>query len=67
MQLFSNFGLQTIEKEKELKNNNQQNLDPETGEVRNVTGDILNIYKNTIQSGTIEEKYMSKAGQKICM
>lgn len=64
--IFSTFGLQVIKRRQELKNNNQQNLDPETGEVRNVTGDILSIYRK-IEDGQISEKYMSKAGQKsVC-
>ena len=53
-------GSQTIERRKLLKQNEITNVDEETGEARFVTGDILNIYKK-IQSGTIEENYMSEA------
>lgn len=56
-------GSQTIERRKLLKQNEAINVDKETGEVRFVTGDILNIYKK-IQNGTLEENYMSDAEQR---
>ena len=58
--LITILGSQTIERRKLLKQNEITNVDEETGEARFVTGDILNIYKK-IQSGTIEENYMSEA------
>ena len=53
-------GSQTIERRKLLKQNEENNIDEETGEARFVTGDILTIYKK-IQSGEIDEDYMSDA------
>ena len=52
-------GSKTIERRKLLKQNEEINIDQETGEGRYVTGDILNIYKG-IKNGTIEENYMSE-------
>lgn len=52
-------GSKTIERRKLLKQNEEINIDQETGEGRYVTGDILNIYKE-IKNGTIKENYMSE-------
>ena len=56
-------GSQTIKRRKLLKQNEELNIDEETGEARFVTGDILNIYKK-IKDGTLEENYMSDAEKK---
>ena len=53
-------GSQTIERRKLLKENENTNIDEETGEARFVTGDILNLYKK-IQNDEIDENYMSEA------
>ncbi len=57
------FGMNSLERRKMLKQNEQMGVDSETGEQRYVTGDILNLYKQ-IQDGNIEESYMTKAEQK---
>lgn len=56
------FGMNSLERRKMLKQNEQMGIDSETGEQRYVTGDILNLYKQ-IQDGNIEENYMTKAEQ----
>lgn len=53
-------GSQMIIRRKLLKQNENLNIDEETGKTRYVTGDILNIYKQ-IKNGTIDENYMSEA------
>ena len=53
-------GSQTIERRKQLKQNEENNIDEKTGEIRFVTGDVLNIYQK-IQNGEIDENYMSEA------
>ena len=53
-------GSKTIERRRLLKQNEQINIDKETGEVRYVTGDILDLYKQ-IQNGNLKENYMSEA------
>lgn len=60
------FGMQTIKRRTELKENEYNNVDPDTGVVRNVSGDILSLYKQ-IQNGEVSEEYLSKEAQEsIC-
>lgn len=59
-------GMQVLKRRQELKENEYMNVDPDTGIVRNVSGDILSLYKQ-IQNGEITEQYMTKETQKsIC-
>ena len=60
------FGMQVFKRRHELKENEYMNVDPDTGMVRNVSGDILALYKQII-NGEITDEYMSKEAQKsIC-
>lgn len=60
------FGMQVLKRRAELKENELKNIDPDTGLIRNVSGDILMLYKQ-IQNNEITEIYMSKEVQKsIC-
>ena len=60
------FGMQVLRRRAELKENEIKNIDPDTGIKRNVSGDILMLYKK-IKNDEITEKYMSKEAQKsIC-
>lgn len=52
-------GSKTLERRAMLKQNEQDNIDEETGELRYVSGDILKIFKQ-IQNNTLEEQYMSE-------
>lgn len=53
-------GSQTIERRKELKEFEINNIDEETGEKRYVSLDILNIYKK-IQTGELADNYMTES------
>lgn len=55
-------GSKTLERRKFLKNSQQNNIDMQTGQVRYVTGDILDIYKK-IQNKEIDNTYMSSDEQ----
>ena len=63
------FGPKTLERRKQLKQNEINNIDEQTQEQRYVTGDILNLYKQ-IQAGTLPQTYMSQEEQnaivKLC-
>lgn len=60
------FGMQVLKRRTALKENELKNIDPDTGLIRNVSGDILMLYKQ-IQNNQISEEYMSKDAQKsIC-
>ena len=50
-------GSETLIRRKELKENQQNNIDQETGEIRNVTGDIL-VLKKKIENKEIDTEYM---------
>ena len=64
--IMGTFGMQVLKRRVELKENESKNIDPDTGMVRNVSGDILKIYKQ-IQNEELSEEYMSKQAQKsIC-
>lgn len=66
MIIMSVFGMQVLKRRAELRENELNNIDPDTGIKRNVSGDILSLYKQ-IQNNQITEKYMSKEAQKsIC-
>ena len=58
-----NFGMQVLKRRTELKENKAKNIDPDTGLVRNVSGDILMLYKQ-IKNGELSEEYMSEEAQK---
>lgn len=52
-------GSESLERRKLLEQNKLNNIDEETQEIRFVTGDILNLYKQ-IKNETISENYMSE-------
>lgn len=56
-------GSKTLERRRQLKQNEQNNIDISTNSKRYVTGDILNLYKQ-IEEGLTDEKYMSRDEQK---
>ena len=53
------FGANTLQRRKQLKQNEKSNIDLETGEQRHVTGDILDLYKK-IKNNEISDEYMSQ-------
>lgn len=55
-------GSQTLERRKELVENQINNLDEETGEMRYVSGDILSLYKE-IMNDKVSEEYIPKSIQ----
>ena len=52
-------GANTLQRRKQLKQNELTNIDEETNEQRHVTGDILNLYKK-IKNNEIPDGYMSQ-------
>lgn len=54
------FGSKTIKRRKEVKLSQYTIIDKATGEVGNMTGDMLDI-KNSILDGTIDESFMTDA------
>lgn len=66
MIIMSASGMQVLKRRAELKQNELNNIDPDTGIKRNVSGDILSLYKQ-IRNNEITESYMTKEAQKsIC-
>ena len=57
------FGMQVLKRRAELKESESKNIDSDTGLVRNVSGDILMLYKQ-IKNGELSEEYMSEEAQK---
>ena len=57
------FGSKLLERRKQLKQNELENIDQETMNQRYVTGDILNIYKQ-IKNDELPENYMTQAEKK---
>ena len=60
--LLFTLGSQMLARRKMLKKNEQMGIDEESGELRYVTGDILNLYKQ-IKNSEIAEDYMTKEEQ----
>ena len=54
------FGSKTLKRRKEVKLSQYTIIDKSTGEVGNITGDMLDI-KNSILDGTIDENFMTDA------
>lgn len=52
-------GANTLQRRKQLKQNELVNIDEQTGDKRHVTGDILNLYKK-IKNNEIPDEYMSQ-------
>lgn len=59
-------GSLTIKRRQQMKESQYTIIDEKTGEVGNMTGDMLRI-KNKILDGTLEQGYMSEAQQKATM
>ncbi len=60
------FGSKTIERRKQLQNENYEIFDTMTNQPAHVTGDIVEIVKQ-IKAGTLDEKYMSEDMQKTML
>ena len=61
--IIGNYGMQVLKRRVVLKENESKNIDPDTGLVRNVSGDILMLYKQ-IKNGELSDEYMSEEAQK---
>ena len=60
------FGMQVLKRRAELKENELKNIDPDTGIKRNISGDVLNLYKQ-IKRGELTAGFMTEEAQSaIC-